>query len=51
MRMLFPAHAGVIPLAKLFHVKFKPLPRTCGGDPEVHQYENYDNISSPHMRG
>ena len=48
---LFPAHAGVILIAKRKAEGEAPFPRTCGGDPISPQY-NYCYIDfSPHMRG
>ena len=48
---LFPAYAGVIPMAIGLMGLVKAFPRICGGDPEGHALEVAIQGFSPHMRG
>ena len=48
---VFPAHAGVIPLATETAEKFDGLSRTCGGDPDAWKLDGQNAESFPHMRG
>ena len=48
---LFPAHAGVIPLAEQLSNGANPFPRACGGDPTTDHAERVSCDFSPRMRG
>ncbi len=48
---LFPAYAGVFPVAIAWRYKIPPLPRLCGGISYSDAYEMTKRLSSPPMRG
>ena len=48
---LFPAHAGVIPLRKLWRDNGRTFPRACGGDPRAGDRLPPGDRFSPRMRG
>ena len=48
---LFPAYAGVIPMAYVAGYVTKTFPRICGGDPDAVASRLFENHFSPHMRG
>ena len=49
--MLFPAHAGVIPLLVCVVMAYTTFPRTRGGDPSRRFLDVLQNGFSPHTRG
>ena len=51
IRMLFPAHAGVILYIHRKHTHFVAVPRTRGGDPCVCKITLLRLRCSPHTRG
>ena len=49
--ILFPAHAGVIPVTACAESLTPSFPRIRGGDPESGKLTAYKKIFSPHTRG
>ena len=49
--VLFPAHAGVIPMAQKHFHEPDAFPRTRGGDPGAVKTEDKRWDFSPHTRG
>ena len=49
--VLFPAHAGVIPMAQKHFHEPDAFPRTRGGDPQIITKGKAGVIFSPHTRG
>ena len=49
--LLFPAHAGVIPIAAANDPASISVPRTRGGDPKIESLQQQINACSPHTRG
>ena len=48
---LFPACAGVIPMAQKFYHEPEAFPRMCGGDPPHQALKYAVKGFSPHVRG
>ena len=48
---LFPAYAGVIPMAATIEEDKYTFPRTRGGDPGGTVLSSWENGFSPHTRG
>ena len=51
LKLLFPAHAGVIPLKDMKAKAGEPFPRTRGGDPRMAASMTWPKAFSPHTRG
>ena len=49
--MVFPAHAGMIPLTPHGSNNQASVPRTCGDDPTAYRVGAVHDGCSPHMRG
>ena len=48
---VLPAHAGVIPITVDVDGMDGGITRTCGGDPDVTVFFNFNGTYYPHMRG